>query len=153
MQTEQARQILQQFGEHRQTVARNKECRWSWATGVVLFPDAICGLCGGLMHSNRIWLTGPRRLNGQIKLEDGRLVRELPSHPHADNTGYICMSSARDVHTALFLGMSTAHSLLQRKNGKNWRSVWEKWNVDKFDHECGSACRKFDSSENRLVAN
>ncbi len=139
-----ARAILSGFAEHRSAALVTLEItKWSWQPGVVLFPEAICAWCGDAMRSNRIWLVDHRakKLNGQIDVTGGRLIREPASHPHVMSHGTICMHDARDVVSALFLGMSMAHSIWQNSYRADWDVRWKAWMVKMFDHDCKSTGR------------
>lgn len=138
MNSETAGEVLREFSEHRAKVVDGPHTEWKWSAGVVLFPDALCPWCGEVMHSNRIWLVNERmkKLDGQVALVEDKLVLEPPSHPHVRSGGYICMNSARDAYSALFLGMNFGHSHMQNDNPRTWQKVWKAWNVRMFDHAC-----------------
>jgi hypothetical protein len=91
-----------------------QEKGWRWRKGVVLFPEARCPYCKGVIKSRAVWLVEGFYLRGQAVPRQGRpLVLEDALHPHCLPGDAICMGDAVDPLQALFNGLnpSSAYSM------------------------------------------
>lgn len=141
--------IAANFNQHRQQVVGSGITShiWKWAAGVILFPEALCPRCNGVMRSNRIWqvdereqkLVGAAKINGSSKLV--RVERNV--HPHVDGqaSGYICLGNAKSASEALFLGLYMGNPY--------WRAGAD-WFQEVFDHECSTVSKR--NSREHLTA-
>lgn len=119
---------------------RGKDSRvWRWATGVILFPEALCPNCNGAMRSTCIWRVDERgqRLLGAVRIrKDNQLVRVTKQvHPHVngESYGHICVGNAKSATEALFLGLS---------QGNPYWNPSPTWLKAAFDHECSPSSRR-----------
>lgn len=129
--------IAANFDQHRQQMVSSTSHVWRWASGVILFPEALCPSCNGVMRSNRIWHVDERaqRVLRAVKLNINQLV-SLPMsrlHPHVDSGGNVCTGTANSASEALFLGvgMGTPH----------WRAGAD-WYREAFDHTCSASSKR-----------
>ena len=139
-----AKLILGSFEAHRLTVIANSGRAWRWAEGVILFPEALCPMCNGVMTSTRIWEVNERaqKVVKAVSLVDGRLRKVTGAiHPHVDGSegGPVCTGDARSTTEALFLGLGM---------GSPYWSADAKWYQDAFGHTCSSGSRR--NSRNHL---
>ena len=142
------RQVLNNFENHRQQVSALKDIRsWRWAEGVILFPEALCPFCNGVMKSPRIWHVDERgqRLIAVARLDIEGKVQKVQSsvHPHVNGQagGGVCLGNARSTSEALFFGLGL---------GAPYWNAPRAWYKAAFDHECSSSSRRL--SRDHLTA-
>jgi hypothetical protein len=143
MNDEHVKAMAAKFDQHKQS--ESSRHKWHWASGVILFPEALCPSCNGVMRSTRIWRVDElgQRLLGVVYISDDKLVKVTRRvHPHVDGSsgGPICVGNAKSASEALFfgVGMGTPH----------WTAKPD-WYKEVFDHECGNGSTRI--SRNHLT--
>ena len=132
------RQVLSNFENYRQRVEDGDGHAWSWAEGVILFPEALCPMCNGVMRSTHIWHVDERsqRLVAVARLDSRRIQRVVRAvHPHVNGPagGLVYLGNARSAAEALFLGLGM---------GSPYWNAGTGWYKDMFDHVCSPSSRR-----------
>lgn len=149
MNDENAKLILNSFESHR-SVTEQRGKTWRWAEGVILFPEALCPYCNGVMKSRWFWWVDDRsqRLIMAARFDERsntQLVKVTSYvHPHVDGHagGHVCCGSAKSASEALFLGLGL---------GSPYWHPDPDWYKRAFDHVCsGKAARR--NSRDHLTA-
>lgn len=95
---------------------------WAWRPGVLIAPELICPWCERVIKThNYIWrITQNRVVLGQVQIvHGGRLRLDRPDHPHAGESGYMCLGSAPTALSA-FVSISPRNAMYPPTSVRRW---------------------------------